>query len=197
MGPIVTMVVASQPGEGFTTSRWLAGVGATGMLDHVLTEARSWPAEPGLVVLGADAEEVLNAVDFTGFSVLIDPEWEEGEVASLRAGLDFLGRDPEIGAVLLVSAEMPIIPPGVVPDIIAAHQAGERPATVPKYRYAHGRPVVIGRELWPSLLGIEKGTTLEGVLATHTRWVTEVWIDHLPPTIMASPADLQKLAHPR
>ena len=196
MGSIVTMVLASQPGEGFATARWLARVGQTTLLDHVLAQARRWPSEPSLVVLGSDAEEVLDRIDFTGFAVLIDPEWQEGEAASLRAGLDFLGREPDGDAVLLASGEMPILPPGAVEEIVGAHQSAGTPATVPKYRYARGRPMVLGRELWPRLLGIEVGTTLEGVLATHAKWVTEVWIDHLPPPKITTPEDLRLLAHP-
>ncbi len=193
MSSIVTMVLASQPGEGFTSSRWLSPLGDSTVLGHVLDDARSWPAEPALVVVGSDAEDVLSGVDFSRFAVIIDPEWADGEIASLRAGLDFLARESDADAILLVSGDTPVLPSNVVPQLLSAHETARRPATVPKYRYARGRPIVIARELWPRLLGADEHTTVEGVLATHSQWVTEVWVDHLPPRRIVTPADLRVL----
>jgi|GEM_PF-836227 len=194
MGSIVTVVLASQPGEGFAASRWTVPWGATTLLGHVLAEARTWPPASGLVVLGDNAETVLDEVDMVGFSVLVDPEWAEGEAASLRASLDYLQRDDAIEAILLVSGAMPLVPPGTVEQLLAAHDARTHPATVPKYRYAWGRPLILDRQLWPRLLGLEGGTTVEAVLATHTKWVSEVWIDHLPPSLVTRPDDIETLA---
>lgn len=194
MSRLVSMVLAAQPGEGFAASRWLAPWGATTVLEHVLDAVRDWPVEPGVVVLGADAEAVLEQVDFADFDVLIDPEWAEGEPASIRVGLDYLQRDQEVDAVLLVAGEVPDLPEGTVEALVAAYADAERPAILPKYRYAPGRPFLLDRALWERFLGLEGDTVPEAVLATHVQWVTEVWIDHVPPRRIVTPDDLQELA---
>jgi molybdenum cofactor cytidylyltransferase len=195
MASVVSVVIASQPGEGFVSSRWTARWGGTTLLGHVLAEVRKWPVAPGLVILGADAEEVLDTVDLEGFTVLIDPDWHDGEESSLQAGLDYLQREDAIDAIVLASGDMPLIPAGTVDALLAADGGpGSPPAIVPKYRYARGRPVLIRRELWPRLLGLGATASVEAMLATHGALVTDVWIDHLPPPVVAHREDLEGLA---
>ncbi len=126
--------------------------------------------------------------------MIIDPEWEEGEVASIRAGLDFFQHDEEIETVVLASADAVAAPASVVGSLLAERVRSGRPAAVPKYRYVRGRPIVVNREIWPRLLGLEAGSTVESVLATHVHWVAEVWVDSLPPREIATPEDLAELA---
>ena len=91
-------------------------------------------------------------------------------------------------------AAMPAVPSEVVPALLAAHRDSTRPVTVPKYRYSQGRPFLLDREIWPRLLGLEGTALPEAVIATHERWVQEVWIDHLAPSVMATPDDLSDAA---
>jgi molybdenum cofactor cytidylyltransferase len=190
MSSIVSVVIAAQPGHGFATSRWTSRWGDTTLLGHVLDQVRAWPVAPGLVVLGADAEELLDAVDLDPFSVLIDPQWSDGELSSLQAALDYLERDDEVEAILIVSGDMPLIPAGTVEAMLAAYGTPRRPlVVVPKYRYARGRPLLIRREVWPRLLGLGGGSAVETVLASQGAPVADVWIDHLPPAVIARPED--------
>lgn len=194
MTEIVTMLMASQPGEGFESSRWLAHWGRETLLGHAVAAAGDWSIPLFVVVLGSDAERILEEVDVGDAAVLVDPEWNEGEAASLRAGLDYLQRFRDVEAVLLADAAMPSVPPEVVPALVAAHRTSTRLLTVPKYRYSLGRPMVVGRELWSRLLGLEGGATPESVVATHEQWVNEVWFDHLSPAQVLTPDDLSDLA---
>ncbi len=89
---------------------------------------------------------------------------------------------------------MPTLPREVPAQLVAAHLASARPATVPKYRYVRGRPILLERELWPRLLGLEGRALPEAVLATHERWVEEVWLDQLVPGRVETPDDLADLA---
>lgn len=194
MERIVTLLMASQPGEGFSGSRWLAPWGRVTLLEHVVACVGAWSVPLELVVLGAQAEEVVARIDFGDATVLVDPEWREGEAASLRAGLDYLQRLADVETVLLADAAMPTVPPEVAAQLAATHRASSRPATVPKYRYVRGRPLLLDRELWPRLLGLEGAVMPESILATHERWVEEVWLDQLAPGRVDTPEDLEDLA---
>jgi molybdenum cofactor cytidylyltransferase len=187
--------MASQPGHGFESrSRWLSDWGGVTLIEQRLRRVAEWGLARGVVVLGADAEAILDEADLDGFDVLIDPEWAEGEAASVRAGLDFLQRRSEIDVVVLVSADQETPPVGVVTMLLEERLAARTLAAVPKYRYAAGRPLVLHRDLWPRLLGLEATSGVEAVLATHAQWVTEVWFDRLPPRPVASPEDAAELA---
>ncbi len=187
---LVALVLAADPGEGFDATRWLAPWSGTTLLDASLASVRAWQEEPGVVILGYGAEEVLDAVDFAGFVVVIDPEWAEGESASLRVGVDYLMRDEGIDGAVVVDAAVPTVDPVVVQDLMQSHIAQDRPLTMPKYRYARGRPVIVARSLWTRLLGFEGDTGLDPVIETHPRWINEVWLDSLPPAAITTPDDL-------
>lgn len=195
-GSVIPLVLASQAGEGFAggESMWLSAWGGQTLLAHALAVVESWGLTPGVVVLGAGADEIVDRVDFGDNDILIDPEWEEGEAASVRAGLDYIQRRDEVEAVVLTSADRAIASPAVVAELLQHRRRRRRPATAPKYRYALGRPIVIERELWPRLLGLEAGSHVEAILATHTQWVDEVWVDQLPPRRIVTPSDLSELA---
>lgn len=187
---IATLVIAAQPGVGFAAPRWEAAWGSTTLLGHVLSEVRSWPVDERVVVLGAAAEHVLDVVDIEGFDAIIDPEWEEGESASLRSGVDYLVRSSDADRLLVADGAAPGVTADVIEELIDAHDAQDRPATIGKYRYSRTWPVIVAREMWPRLLGLEGAGGLASLIETHPSWVNEHRFDRLPPRTIATPDDL-------
>lgn len=175
-------------------NRWLARWGKSTLLEHVLDQVRAWGLEDGILVLGEGAESVLDSVDHTGFAVILDPEWKEGPAASLRTAFDFLQREGDIEAALVVDASYPNLSADVTRSLVAAAETTERPAIVPKYRYAIGEPVLLRRWVWPQLVGVDRSASLGGLLETHRDWVHEVWVDRTPPPQIDSPEALASLA---
>jgi CTP:molybdopterin cytidylyltransferase MocA len=76
---------------------------------------------------------------------------------------------------------------------VAAHGGHDRSVTAPKYRYVRGWPLVVRRQLWPRLLGLEEDAGIDSLLQVHASWVHEVWVDALPPRVVATPDDLVDL----
>ncbi len=190
---VAGLVVATQPGEGFEGLLPLALWGDATVIDHVVAQARDWPVETVVVVLGAAAEEVLVGSDLGEVTVVIDPEWEEGVAASLRAGVDTVTRLGDYDAVVVAYGNQPFNPPEVVARLLDAHNEAGRLATVPKYRYAVGAPFVVGTGLWSRLMGLEGEATPEQLLQSHPDWVEEVWFDRVPPRRIVTPDDLYDL----
>jgi CTP:molybdopterin cytidylyltransferase MocA len=157
-----------------------------------------------VVVLGADGDRIAEGTDFGSADIVIDPEWQEGSAAPLRAGLDTLSRDPSIEHVIIFEATTPVVDREVVEALVAAHlevphsRPGRRlldkSATVPKFRYALALPVIIGRSLWERFLGMEGDAAVLQTLSAHPDWVNEIWIDRLPPTPMRTTEDLATIA---
>ncbi len=188
------VVVATEPGRGFPDGRWLARWGGTTLLDHVLTQVRGWELGEGLLILGEGAETIVDRIDYSGFTVIIDPEWREGTASSLRTGFDLLQRESETEAALVVNAARPGVSSSVVDTLLQAAATTDRPAVVPKYRYALGEPVVLARWLWPRLVGVERTASLTNALESHREWIHEVWIDQVPPPIVDTPEALAAVA---
>lgn len=188
MGPMtrtVALIVATDPGAGFATPKYLEPVGGVPLLQRVVDGAGDWPVDEMVVVLGPDAEAIIEGVDFGGATVVIDPEWKEGISASMRVAIDLLLRGPATDRIVVALGDQPGIETATVAALL------DRPAAVvvPKYRYRRGWPVVLSSELWDLLLGLEGSADLHDVLETHAGAIDELWLDRLETPRLLDPAD--------
>jgi CTP:molybdopterin cytidylyltransferase MocA len=186
----VAVILAADSSSGFESSRYTSIVRGTPVLDRVVSDARTWLVDDIVVVLGADAEEVVATCDLSGTSILIDPEWSEGEAAPVRAVLDLLSRDRAILYAVMARGDQPGVEPSIVASLLEAATDSDAWAVIPKYRYARGWPLVIRRDLWDVFMGLEGSIDLHDVLASHAVTVEEVWIDQLAPITFESSDDL-------
>jgi CTP:molybdopterin cytidylyltransferase MocA len=158
------------------------------MLERIVADAAGWPVDEVVVVLGPDAEKIIENTDLGEATIVIDPEWAEGMAASLRVGIDVVLRGPQAERIVVAFGDQP-----GVGDIVAAllERAPGHTAVVPKYRYRRGWPVVLSSELWNLLLGLEGPVDLHDLLGSHTTGVEEVWFDRLEPPRLLEPRDIR------
>lgn len=188
MPRIVAVVLANDPGSGFAGSKYLSDIGGVTLIDRSLADASVWPVDEVIVVLGPDAEEITSTLGSWDATIVIDPEWEEGLAASLRVGLDVVMRGPAADLVIISFADQPGIPANDVSALVES--AEDVAAVVPKYRYRRGFPIVLARDVWEHLLGMEGDIDLLGLLESHPAGVAEVWFDHLEMPRIQQPEDV-------
>ncbi len=193
MPGFVALVLAAGTSTRFGTSKQLIPWGDTTLLGHVLRNVSRWPIEERWVVLGAEAETILESVDLAGWSVVINDDYQEGLASSLRVGLDALTLQTKAEAVLIALGDQPAIAQGVVEELLASHAAERALVSIPKYRYTWGNPVVVDRSLWPRLMSLEGDAGAKKLFQAHPEWVNEVWFSDLPPRDVDSRADAEEL----
>lgn len=186
----VAVILAADPGEGFTEPRHTVAIKGVPMLEAVVSDAATWPVDEVIVVLGADAEEVERRCDLSEVSVLVDPEWGEGSAAPLRAVLDLLSRDRSVDRCVVARGDQPGVAATTVERLLQAHDLSRPDAVIPKYRYATGWPVVLSRRFWDVFLGLEGEVDIHHLITTHAAATEEVWIGSLSPSVYASADDL-------
>jgi molybdenum cofactor cytidylyltransferase len=167
--------------------------GEVTLLGRVVEAVRTYPVDETWVVLGAAFDEILETVDLESFSVVENPEWEEGIASSLRVGLDALTQLSRADAALIVIGDQPEVDPEVVTALLEVFDRGRAPVVVPKYRYAWGNPVVVDRSLWPRLMSLEGDDGAMRLFRAHPEWVEEVWFEQLPPRDVDTDADIDEL----
>jgi molybdenum cofactor cytidylyltransferase len=91
-----------------------------------------------VVVLGSSATRIREAVTFGRAEVVVCPDWEAGQSASLRFGLAQVG---EADKVVVTLGDAPLVTPAVIERF-----AGEAPGTRAIYQGRPGHPVVLGSE---------------------------------------------------
>ena len=113
-----------------------------------------------------------------GASVVVCDDWEEGQSASLRAGLAAL---PAVDGVVVVLGDQPGITPAAIEAVASA--AGDEDAVRALYDGVPGHPVLLRRALLDRAGELRGDTGFRDLLESAT--VREVEIDGL-----ADPADI-------
>lgn len=178
----VALIIAADRGGESGPPKQLLPVGPQPVIEIVVAEAFAWPVEEVVVVLGAEAETILEAADLGSATVVIDPEWAEGAASPLRAGLDTLTRAGGHETAVLAHGDQPGVTAEIVAPLLEARAEQRALAAYPRYRYAPGWPIVVHEEMWPWLLGLEGDPELLDLLRSHPQGVAEVWLDRLAPS---------------
>jgi molybdenum cofactor cytidylyltransferase len=139
---IAGLILAAGDGTRFgSESKLLASLKGRPLLEWAVGAQSAVPAvERIVVVLGSNASELMERVDFMDAEPVVCEDWHEGQSASLRCGVSAL-----VGAdkVIVTLGDAPLI----TPQVIARFVDEEAPARA-VYDGAPGHPVALGpREL--------------------------------------------------
>jgi molybdenum cofactor cytidylyltransferase len=148
---IAGVVLAAGGASRFGSPKQLAELDGMPLLQHAIDAVLGVPAiDPVLVVLGASAERVREAVDLRDVRPVVCEEWAEGMAASLRCGVEAVG-DAEW--VIVTLGDQPRVTSQVIAAI--ADQAVAAPADVEAVRAVYdgvpGHPVALSRAMLPGI----------------------------------------------
>jgi CTP:molybdopterin cytidylyltransferase MocA len=130
------LVLAAGEGSRFGGAKQLAELRGRPLLAHAVATAKAAGLDRVVVVLGARAAEVRDAVDLAGVSVAVCEDWADGMSASLRCGLHAAAGSDEV--VVLLGDQ-----PGVGAGAVARVRAAAGDAARATYGGAPGHPVVL------------------------------------------------------
>jgi molybdenum cofactor cytidylyltransferase len=141
-------------------------------LEHLL-EIISRP-EIGVrrVVLGADAESIAKAVPLKTNEMIINSQWEEGQLSSIQAAVRKLPAGTDGMLVFLI--DHPLISAALVGELIAQFYKSKKPIVLPVYEGRRGHPVIFSASLYPELLRAPLETGARAVVWAHADEVEEV-----------------------
>jgi CTP:molybdopterin cytidylyltransferase MocA len=140
------IVLAAGAGTRFGGPKQLASFRGRPLLEHAVAAAASAETLSRVVVtLGAYADEILAAIDLHGAEPVVVADWEQGQSASLRAGVRALAAD--VDAVVVLLGDQPLVSSRVVDHVVRSWRPGLDAARA-TYRGQPGHPVVLGRSLF-------------------------------------------------
>ena len=102
-----------------------------------------------IVVVGYRAREITAALGVLPLQVVVNPDFEQGQSTSVRAGLAEVR--PNATAVMFLPADQPFLTRKVIDHLIAAHEKTGAPIVVPVFEGRRGAPVLFDSTLFPEL----------------------------------------------
>ena len=127
----------------------LAEVKDKPLLELVIEKVNSH-FESSTVVLGFENEIIEEKINFYNSNILINENWEEGIVSSIRTALFFYQEQKQIENLVFFLGDQP----EVRDEVIIALQNNEMDNSkilIPQYRYKLGFPVLVPRPFWSKL----------------------------------------------
>lgn len=155
------LILAAGEGSRFgPESKLLADLHGRPVLEHAIA-AQCWvpELERVVIVLGAQAQRVLEEVDLMRAEPVICPDWHEGQAASLRFGMSVLMEQPGASRVVVTLGDEPLIGSATVARFVA-EPAGTRAL----WHGRPGHPVVLGREHLEAINNLEGDRGARGLL---------------------------------
>lgn len=190
---IAAVVLAAGGSKRLGRTKQLEPWGGSTLLGHVVARTLEFDVDEVWVVVGHDAEEIIDRADLGDAYIVENLEWEEGIASSLRVGLDALTRLSRCDTALIVIGDQPDVPVEVVGELLRSHEKAGKPVTVPKYRYSWGNPVIVNRSLWPRLMSLEGDEGARRLWQAHPEWVNDVWFSDAAPRDVDTEADVAEL----
>jgi CTP:molybdopterin cytidylyltransferase MocA len=162
-GAIVGVVLAAGAGRRFGSPKQLALFEGRPLLEHaLLAMAGARRIDDVLVVVGAHADAVLAGVERHGASAVICADWEEGQAASLRAGVAAVAGRAD--AVVITLGDQPAIDPRAIDRLIGSRD-GTSLALRAGYNGRPGHPVLLERALLEQVVALRGDAGARGLLA--------------------------------
>jgi len=168
-------------------------------LAHLLEAAQHPKIGFVRVVLGAGEEEIRRALNLPDDIVVLNPDWQRGQLSSIQAAIRAIASDTindsalgasslssdalrarslradELDGILLCPVDHPLVSRALIASLVAAfYSAARPPIVVPTFRSRRGHPVIFARSLFAELLLAPLDEGARSVVWAHAGEVAEV-----------------------
>jgi molybdenum cofactor cytidylyltransferase len=140
-------------------------------LEHLLEVTAHPKIGVRRVVLGAHAGPISEAVALKKDEVAVNPDWEMGQLSSIKAALKSLPDGTD--GMLLCLIDHPLISPALVNELIEEFYASKAPIVLPVYKGRRGHPVIFSASVYRELLKAPLDTGARSVVWAHKEQVRE------------------------
>jgi molybdenum cofactor cytidylyltransferase len=141
-------------------------------LEHLLEVTRHPRIGVRRVVLGAHAEPIAKAIHLNADEIVINENWDDGQLSSIQAALRSLPDGTD--GMLLCLIDHPLISASLVDDLINRFFETRKLIVIPIYEGHRGHPVIFASALYQELLTAPKDKGARAVVWAHASEIEEV-----------------------
>lgn len=175
---IAVLVLAAGGGSRLGGGKLLLPWRGKPLIVHVVETAVAFNrGAPPFVTIGYDAPEIRRAIETHGdgsaVRIVENPDWEEGQSTSLKAGIAAIKAEPDCAGckgVMVMLGDQPLVRPATLERLAQAYLTAlgaKRPckAAAPTYAGNRGNPVVLSPGLFPRIKKLQGDVGARNILA--------------------------------
>jgi molybdenum cofactor cytidylyltransferase len=134
-------------------------------LEHLLEVAHHPKIGLRRVVLGADRAPIAKEVNLARDEIVINDQWEKGQLSSIHAALRSL--PAETDGIILLLIDHPLISSVLVGELIDSFYNSGKSIVLPVYEGRRGHPVIFSSALYQELENAPLETGARSVVWAH------------------------------
>ncbi|HEV2288531.1 MAG TPA: nucleotidyltransferase family protein [Candidatus Acidoferrales bacterium] len=165
-------------------------------LCHLIDVTRHPRAGLLRVVVGAHAEEIRARAKLDAEELVVNEEWQRGQLSSLRAAIRSLPAGATEG-MLVCLVDHPLISERVIAQLMDAFDGAKNRVVIPTFRGRRGHPVIFSSALYSELLNAPEEIGARAVVRAHDGDVIEVAVEEEGVLLnLNEPESLRRIANP-
>lgn len=131
-----------------------------------------------VIVLGHDADAIAATFLTSGLParIIVNPQYDRGQLSSLQAGLAFVDR-PGVVAALVTLVDVPLVAASTVRAVLDRYRTSGAPIVRPVDGDRHGHPLLIARSLFDALRSADPATGAKPIVRAHASPAGDVPVD--------------------
>ncbi len=162
-------------------------------LEHLLRVTRHPRIGVTRIVLGAGADAIQAAAKLDSSLVVLNPDWEKGQLSSICAGVrSLVGIDTD--GMVLCPVDHPLVSAGLVSELVERFYAEGKAIVIPTYKGRRGHPAIFSSALYAELLAAPVDKGARAVVWAHAGDVLEVPTDEEGVVLNLNDPDMLKRA---
>ena len=141
-------------------------------LEHLLEVTKHPHIGVRRIVLGADVEPVAKEVQLSKDEIVVNEDWEKGQLSSIHAALRSLPAGTD--GILLCLIDHPLISSVLVGELIETFCNSRKSIVIPIFKGRRGHPVIFSATHYDELLSAPVTTGARAVVWAHPNEIVEV-----------------------
>ena len=162
-------------------------------LEHLMQVTRHPRIGVTRIVLGSGAEVIRSIAKLDPSVIALNPEWEQGQLSSICAGLRSL-EGIETDGMVLCPVDHPLVSARLVSDLVERFYEEKKAIVLPTYNGRRGHPAIFSSALYAELLAAPADKGARAVVWAHASEIREVATDEEGVVLNLNDPDMLKRA---
>lgn len=148
---VVGLILAAGKSERMGEPKALLPIMGTTFLEHIINEINQSRLIDCRIVVGHHAKNILNYLPKLKSILVVNSEYEDGQLSSLRKGIHSLS-DLQLDGLMVFLVDHPFVDHHLINALLHEFNNNETSIVIPSFQNKRGHPVIFGKDLFKELL---------------------------------------------
>jgi molybdenum cofactor cytidylyltransferase len=173
---VAGLILAAGKSERMGSPKPLLQIRGKSFLEYIVTQARLSDLIKLRIVLGHQADKVLRTLPQLQSEVIINPDYNQGQLSSLIKGLQAI-EEFSVEGVMLFLVDHPFVTCELINSLLQQFSRQPLPIVIPTFYKRRGHPMIFGRQLFSELVNAPLDQGAAVVVRSHQPDILHVEVE--------------------